>query len=341
MEHTSSSGPVHHYKSGDVVEVLSLEGITATLDEHGSYESLPFTREMHQFCGRRFRVFKRADKICMETAYSLDLRRLRDAVTLEEVRCDGSDHGGCRRMCLLFWKERWLKPAPAATPEPPIDWTPVLASTDTTARPPVVPEAVYACQATALPAATTPLRIWDPRHYLRDFRSRALRPHQLPKVLFMAVYNKLARTLGHADFGMLIGSQAKTPAIALGLKPGELVRVKTKAEIRQTLDAVGKNRGLYFGNEETSRHCGKTYRVLTRIDRMILEDSGKMRAINNTVLLRGAECSGLCFGGCARGGYPMWREAWLERIDERASSSVTPGRTGETPAAQDCTTIPA
>jgi hypothetical protein len=115
---------------------------------------------------------------------------------------------------------------------------------------------------------------------------------------------------------MLVGTQTKTPAIAIDLKPGERVRIKGKEEVRQTLDAIGKNRGLYFGNEETSRHCGKTYSVLTRIDRMILEDSGKMRAINNTVLLRGTECSGLCFGGCSRGGYPMWREAWLERTDE-------------------------
>jgi hypothetical protein len=79
------SGPVHHFKSGDVVEVLSLEEIAATLDEHGGYESLPFTAEMRQFCGRRFRVFKRADKICVETTYFLALRRMRDAVTLEEV----------------------------------------------------------------------------------------------------------------------------------------------------------------------------------------------------------------------------------------------------------------
>jgi hypothetical protein len=212
-----------------------------------------------------------------------------------------------------------------------------LADTEASARPPVVPTAVYACQATALPAATTPLRIWDPRHYLRDFWSRGLRPHQLPKVLFMAVYNKLARTLGRPDFGMLIGTQTKTPAVSLDLKPGELVRIKSKPEVRQTLDVVGKNRGLYFGNEEASRHCGKTYSVLTRIDRMILEDSGKMRAINNTVLLRGTSCSGLCFGGCARGGYPMWREAWLERVDECSPASVTAAATGET--AQNCTTI--
>jgi len=311
------SGVVNDFKSGDIVEVLGYEEIAATLDAQGNFEGLPFTSEMRQFCGRRFRIFKRADKICAETAYALMLRRLRDTVTLEEVRCDGSGHDGCRRMCLLFWKERWLKPAASATPEPPIDWTTILAPTDTSARPPVDPTAVYSCQATALFAASEPLRIWDPRHYLRDFRSRAVRPRDLPKILFMAFYNIVARRLGRPDFGMLIGTQTKTPAIALGLKPGEIVRIKNKADVSQTLDAIGKNRGLYFGNEEASRHCGKTYAVLTRIDRMILEDSGKMRAINNTVLLRGTSCSGLCFGGCARGGYPMWREAWLERTEDR------------------------
>jgi len=316
-----TSGPVYDFKSGDVVEVLSFEEIAATLDEDGSCGGLPFTAEMRQFCGRRFRVFKRADKICVETPYSLALRRMRDAVTLEEVRCDGSDHDGCRRMCLLFWKEHWLKPGASATPEPPIDWTSILARSDA-ALSPVDPTAVYSCQATALPAATEPLRIWDVRHYLRDLRSRAVRPRQLLKIVFMAVYNKIARTLGYRDFGMLLGTQTKTPAVTLDLRPGEIVRIKSKTEVSETLDAAGKNRGMYFGNEEASRHCGKTYSVLARIARMILEDSGKMRAINDTVLLRGTSCSGLCFGGCARGGYPMWREVWLERTGDGASASV-------------------
>lgn len=307
-------GHIHHFKSGDVVEVLSVQEILRTLDERGGYEGLPFTAEMQQFCGRRFRVHKRADKVCAETAYFLDLRRLRDAVTLEEVRCDGSDHAGCRRMCMLFWKECWLKPAPGVAPEPPIDWTTVLASTPRN-LPPVDPSATYACQATALPAATEQLRIWDVRHYLRDLRSGAVRPRQLPRVLFMAAYNKFAHALGRSDFGMLLGKQQKTPAVALHLQPGERVRIKTRQQVAETLDAAGKNRGLYFGNEEASRHCGNAYSVLARIDRMILEDSGKMRAIDNTVLLRGTECSGLCFRGCARSGYPMWREAWLERVE--------------------------
>src|SRR5690349_21530770 len=121
---------VRPLKSGDVVEVLSYAEIAATLDASGACEGTPFMAEMRQFCGRRFRVFKRADKVCVETAYFLDLRRMRDAVTLEGVRCDGSDHDECRRMCMIFWKERWLKRAPAATPEPPIDWRSILARRD-------------------------------------------------------------------------------------------------------------------------------------------------------------------------------------------------------------------
>jgi len=310
-------GGVHNFKSGDVVEVLSLEEIAGTLDESGKYEGLPFTAEMRPFCGRRFRVFKRADKICAETTYYLDLRRMRDAVTLEEVRCDGSDHGQCRRLCLLFWKERWLKPAPEAAPEPPLDWTTILAKREPVEAPPIDPSITYSCQATAIPSATEPLRIWDFRHYVRDLKSGAVRKRDMPRVLFMAAYNKLAHAMGRSDYGMILGKQTKTPALALDLKPGELVRIKTRAEVAETLDAAGKNRGLYFGNEEAARHCGKTYSVLTRIDRMILEDCGKMRGINNTVLLRGTECSGQCFRGCARGGYPMWREAWLERVESK------------------------
>jgi hypothetical protein len=48
---------------------------------------------------------------------------------------------------------------------------------------------------------------------------------------------------------------------------------------------------------------------------MILEDSGKMRKIENTVLLQGSACEGLAFRGCARHSHPMWREAWLERVN--------------------------
>ena len=47
---------------GELVEVRSAEEILPTLDGRGAYEALPFMPEMLRFCGRRFRVYRRADK---------------------------------------------------------------------------------------------------------------------------------------------------------------------------------------------------------------------------------------------------------------------------------------
>ena len=88
---------------GDLVEVRSEAEILATLNEKGTLDKLPFMPEMLQYCGRRFRVASVAHKTC-DTATFIMGRRMRDAVFLEDLRCDGSAHGGCQARCLLFWK---------------------------------------------------------------------------------------------------------------------------------------------------------------------------------------------------------------------------------------------
>src|ERR1700722_2368440 len=92
-------------KAGDWVEVLSREEVLATLDEHGRFENLAFMPEMLQFCGQRFRVFKRADKTCDPAREPWSIRRVRNCVHLEGLRCDGDGHGGCQAGCLIFWNE--------------------------------------------------------------------------------------------------------------------------------------------------------------------------------------------------------------------------------------------
>src|SRR5919201_470703 len=92
-------------RSGDLVEVRSEREILATLDERGELDSLPFMPEMLPYCGRRFRVFKVAHKTCDTIEYAgVGLRRMRNAVHLENLRCDGSAHDGCQAGCLIFWK---------------------------------------------------------------------------------------------------------------------------------------------------------------------------------------------------------------------------------------------
>jgi hypothetical protein len=95
-------------KPGEWVEVRSVKEILATLDQHGKLRGLAFNREMAKFCGKRFRVYKRLEKMILESTG--ELRRIRTpTVMLEGVFCDGEAHDKCDRSCFCFWREAWLR----------------------------------------------------------------------------------------------------------------------------------------------------------------------------------------------------------------------------------------
>ena len=96
-------------RRGDIVEVRPAAEILATLDENGAYDDMPFMPEMLQYVGRRFTVSRRVEKIC-DTIAVTGSRRMHDTVYLEDLRCDGSGHGGCQAGCRIYWKEVWLRP---------------------------------------------------------------------------------------------------------------------------------------------------------------------------------------------------------------------------------------
>ena len=91
-------------RPGDVVEVRSPAEL-ATLGADGSLDGMPFMPEMARLAGRRFTVSRRVDKIC-DTIAATGSRRMRDTVYLEDLRCDGSGHGGCQAGCRIYWKRR-------------------------------------------------------------------------------------------------------------------------------------------------------------------------------------------------------------------------------------------
>ncbi|MCI0548310.1 MAG: hypothetical protein L0027_13625, partial [Candidatus Rokubacteria bacterium] len=95
-------------RPGELVQVRTEAEILATLDARGAIDGMLFMPEMLQYCGRQFRVAKRADKTC-DTVTKTGGRRLLDTVHLDGLRCDGSGHGGCQAACFLFWKEAWLR----------------------------------------------------------------------------------------------------------------------------------------------------------------------------------------------------------------------------------------
>ena len=92
---------------------------------------------------------------------------------------------------------------------------------------------------------------------------------------------------------------------------GDWVRVKDVGEVRATLDARERLRGLAFTPEQWA-YCGKTFRVDAVVRRM-MNDEGVMRSVGRTVSLAGVTCGGPAeSGGCGRACPLLFRDEWLE-----------------------------
>lgn len=216
---TSDQNQVLKLHAGEVVEVRSLAEILATLDDEGKLEALPFMPEMLQYCGKRFTVYKRADKAC-DTVGKTGSRRMQNAVHLEGLRCDGTSHGGCQANCLLYWKEAWLKRVSSATAVLTSPTTGALPARDADAcrrvgrctevslcraarkQTPESHEDIYVCQATELPRATSFLAWWDVRQYARDVISGNVKLGQLAKAGLVSGFNVVMRQARWAVFSL-------------------------------------------------------------------------------------------------------------------------------------------
>ncbi len=314
------------FTRGQFVEIRSAREIAATLDSDGKLDGVPFMPEMARYCGRSFRVFRRADITCVE---GYGLRRMSDAVFLDELRCDGSAHGDCERRCLMFWKEAWLKPAKPAKSAlaPETKWPSQFAHP--LPNLPTRKYDRYSCQSTALATATTDLPKWKLLPYVWQIRDGELTPARCALLIARTVLNRLRRLVGLTEVGRLAGLKSKSSKQGLPLRPGEWVTVRSHAEIRQTLDPAGRNRGLAF-EPEMSTYSGQRFQVAFPIKNLIREETGEMVHPIGTVALNGVICRGLCTKNCPRTHYWFWREDWLERAHspgEAGSAAPDPGRT--------------
>lgn len=288
---------------GEHVVVRSAPEILATLDEHGALDGLPFMPEMLPFCGRRFVVLARADRTVVE---KLGVRRMRGTVHLDTLRCDGSAHDGCCRMCLLYWKEAWLVRLPASVrPASPAPLPP--------GRLPTRLGDGYYCQASHLDRATLPRPLVHPGQELRALRGERLSPRVLARSLGILAWDVVQRRLRRREWNTLRGPCARTPSVRLGLQPGERVRVKPAAEILATLNRRGHNRGMEFSREMLA-YCGRELVVARRVERLIRDQSTRLVPVEDTVILDGAVYQALNRRAVPRREYMFWRECWLERV---------------------------
>lgn len=345
----SQTGEHGVWGSGSWVEVRSKNEILQTLDKNGMLEGMPFMPQMFKYCGRQFQIYKSAHKTCDTITGAYVARKLSDGIHLN-LRCDGEAYDGCQAGCLIFWKMAWLKPvsgkpasagANAANDTASCTEADVVRATKLNAGTATSPsEIVYSCQTTRLIEFTRPYAWYDVRQYIEDYRTgNETLGSLLRGFLFSSyyygtlsfrgwpgapgrwLYDAFAKITGSMPFPKhkgLLPAGVPAPASDLGLRPGDLVRVKSFEEILKTIDARNVNRGMVFDSELVP-YCGKTFRVRLNIDRFIDEKSGRMKSLKTpAVILEDVYCKGrfsTCRMFCPRSIYSWWREVWLERVE--------------------------
>jgi hypothetical protein len=298
-------------RPGDLVEVKAPDEILQTLDAEGTLDHLPFMPEMVEFCGRRFQVSRRVVKTCFSgTISTMRGFRRNDVVTLDGLRCSGAAHDGCQKACMIFWRDAWLRKVQDASVQSKVDSGGIerLRTRLKTMTGPTT----YFCQASELLKATKPLSRWERFgkcvSEVRAGNCSALQ--MLERLGIWLVWRIRRKVLGQ----YARGSSKSTPVESLNLQPGESIEVKSMRSIKETLNENGRNRGLYF-SPDMRLLCGGRHRVKGRIDKIVVDGTGEMRQLRNTVYLEGSlcGCASTAFGGCSRSEFVYWREIWLRR----------------------------
>jgi hypothetical protein len=307
-------------RPGDLVEIKDPVEISKTLDAAGTVGQLPFMREMVEHCGKRFRVSQRVVKVCasgMKGGSVLRGFRTDDVVLLDGLRCSGLDHDGCQKACMIFWRESWLRKVEDNDVQSEVtlqDREQLRAHLKTSVGP-----NTYFCQASEILRATQDLPRWE--RYSKcfsDLRSGNSGLLEMARRICIFLFWKVRRVV----LGPYASGKSKsTPTETLKLESGEFVEVKPMEGIRKTLDHTASNRGLWF-SPSMRLLCGQQQCVERRIDKLIVDGTGEMRTLKDTVFLRGSfcGCAHIAFGGCSRREYVYWREVWLRRLDDSTAT---------------------
>ncbi len=242
---------------------------------------------------------------------------------LSDLRCDGSAHGGCQASCYLLWKRAWLRNVKGGAVTRAGHHTPVSLARRREAQPEAITKPPrYTCQYTQLAAASTPMSRWDLRQDLRPLLAGNVTIRAFSVAVLTRLFNEVQEARRGSGYpAPWRGTFTGASLVAHGVVPGDRVRVLPRGEIAATLDARNRNRGLWF-DEDMIKHCGHSYSVLKRVERIIDDASGRMLEMKTPcILLAGADASGEFLRLCAQHEYPFWRELWLspELFEESAA----------------------
>jgi hypothetical protein len=156
---------------------------------------------------------------------------------------------------------------------------------------------------------------FEPQPFIIRFKRMFARPwnyfvkKNLKKALmsFTRLYKKIIR---RKEDPHVIGEKP----VVVRLQVGDLVRVRTYEEIKETLDRFKELKGCAF-LEDMKQYCGTQQRVFKVMERFLDERDYQVKRVKGIVLLEGVYCQGTpVFGRCDRSCLSFWREEWLEKI---------------------------
>ena len=155
--------------------------------------------------------------------------------------------------------------------------------------------------------------IAEPLHRWERIYQRRNRAKRIIKRRLRYVQNVFSEITGRNK--KLLHTSTEESTKILNLKPGDLVRIKSREEIQSTLNRWDSLKGCAF-MEEMWPYCGTIQHVFKRVNKFLDERTYLVRKCKGIVLLEGVICHGTNdFGQCDRSCFLFWREEWLEKID--------------------------
>lgn len=104
-------------KVGDVVEIRGKDEIARSVNRENRNRGLTVDEEMTTYCGGRYSVTTRVERIVNErTGVMMNFKN--PCIVLDGVHCKGeysAERLLCPRRITVYWREIWLKPDPAAS----------------------------------------------------------------------------------------------------------------------------------------------------------------------------------------------------------------------------------
>ena len=288
---------------------------------------MPFMPEMARHAGGATRS-RRVDKIC-DTIAATGSRRMHATVFLDDLRCDGSGHGGCQAGCRFYWKEAWLRRVDHKVSTPPCR----MGCCPTSSGRPGWDTDRGRGGATRALALSGDRSIQGFRAaedfqsfaYWREFTNGNFGPLRFIPLAVRGLVMEVAGPPWRASSAPPRGAgrsprpgsrwtytpanwcgcgrrRNRSHARRAGLEPGALLRPRDASVLRPDTPRQGPGRPVH-----------------RREDR---PDAQNPEGRHHP---RGPVCSGECSTGrwfCPRAIYPFWREAWLDRVEEPTSTST-------------------